>query len=92
MKVDIVKVSAKGQISLPVDMRKALSISEGDGLAAFATDKVIVLRPIKLPSATEFSKWLKEAQTWAKEAGYTEDDMGEIVKSVRIKNRKRKRK
>ena len=90
MKVDIIKVSARGQISLPVDMRKALSISDGDGLAAFATDEVIVLRPLRLPTAKEFSGWLKEAQTCAREAGVTEEDLGGVVKSVRIKNGKRK--
>ena len=90
MDVDIVRVSAKGQIAIPVDMRNALSISDGDGLAVFATDEVIVLRPLKLPTAKEFSRWLKEAQTWAKKAGYTEDDMSGIIKSVRIRKRKRK--
>lgn len=90
MDVDIVRVSAKGQISIPVDMRKALSISDGDCLAAFATDEVIVLRPLRLPTAKEFAGWLQEAQAWAKEAGYTEGDMGGIIKSVRIKKRKRK--
>lgn len=90
MDVDIVRVSAKGQIAIPVDMRNALSISDGDCLAAFATDEVIVLKPLRLPTAKEFSGWLQEAQAWAKEAGYTEEDMSGIVKSVRIKKRKRK--
>lgn len=90
MNIDIVRVSSKGQIALPVDMRKALSISDGDGLAVFATDEVIVLKPLRLPTAKEFSKWLEEAQAWAKEAGVTEEDLGGIVKSVRIKKRKRK--
>ncbi len=90
MNVDIVRVSSKGQISLPVDMRKALSISDGDSLAIFATDEVIVMRPLKLPTAEEFSGWLEEAQAWAKEAGYTEDDLGGIIKSVRKRKRKRK--
>ena len=39
MNVDIVRVSSKGQISLPVDMRKALSISDGDGLAVLLRTK-----------------------------------------------------
>jgi AbrB family looped-hinge helix DNA binding protein len=92
MKVEIIRVSAKGQISLPADIRKSLSISDGDALAAFATDKAIVLRPIKLPTEEEFSGWLEEAQAWAREAGYTEEDLGGVIKSVRIKNRNGKRK
>ena len=51
---------------------------------------MIVLKPLRLPTAEEFSGWLEEAQAWAKEAGYTEDDLGGIIKSVRIRERKRK--
>ena len=47
MDVDIVRVSAKGQISIPVDMRKALSISDGDCLAAFATDDAQIQKAVQ---------------------------------------------
>ena len=88
MGVDVVTVSAKGQIVLPVEMRKALSISGGSALAAFATDKVIVLKPVEMPTAEEFSDWLEEAQAWAKKAGYEKADVTKAVKSARRKKRK----
>ena len=91
MGVEIIAVSAKGQIVLPKEMRKALSISDGGALAAIATDKVIVLKPIELPTTKEFSKWLKEAQAWAKKAGYEEDDVTSIVQSVRNAKRRKKK-
>ncbi len=83
MKVDVIKVSGKGQISLPTEIRRSLSIADGDCLAVCATDKVIVLRPLHLPTKKQFSRWLDEAQVWAREAGYAEEDMAGIVKSVR---------
>ena len=85
MSVEVVTVSSKGQVVLPMDMRKSLSVSDGDTLAAFATDKVIVLRPCRLPTAEEFSEWLEEAESWAKEAGYGEDDVAGVIQSVRSK-------
>lgn len=88
MGVDVVTVSAKGQIVLPMEMRKAFSISDGGTLAVFATDQVIVLKPIELPTAEEFSGWLEEAQAWAKKAGYTKEDIQGIVKSARRKKKK----
>ena len=69
-------------------MRKALSISGGSALAAFATDKVIVLKPVEMPTAEEFSDWLEEAQAWAKKAGYEKADVTKAVKSARRKKRK----
>ncbi len=85
MGVEVVTVSSKGQIVLPMEMRKSLSIADGDTMAAFATDKVIILRPCRLPTAEEFSEWLEEAEMWAKEAGYGEDDITGIIQSVRRK-------
>ena len=47
-----------------------------------------MLKPIKLPTEKEFSRWLDEAQAWAKEAGYVEEDVIGVTKSVRRKKRK----
>ena len=88
MGVDIIKVSSSGQIFLPTEIRKKLSIAGGDSLAIYASDKVVVLKPIKLPTEKEFSRWLDEAQTWAKDAGYVEEDVIGVTKSVRRKKRK----
>ncbi len=71
MSTQILTVSSKGQISLPVSIRKLLSIDTGD----------------KFPSAEEFEASLDEAQKWAKSVGYNEDDVNDIVKSVRKKKR-----
>ena len=88
MGVGVVTVSAKGQIVLPMEMRKALSIANGGALAAFSTDKVIVLKPIEMPTADEFTEWLEEARSWAKEAGYEEEDVPRAVQAVRKRKRK----
>ncbi|MBQ9377061.1 MAG: AbrB/MazE/SpoVT family DNA-binding domain-containing protein [Schwartzia sp.] len=88
MNIDIVTVSAKGQVTLPMDMRRALSVYEGSKLAVYATDKVIVLKPLELPTEKQFSKWLRDVQNWAKKAGYKEDDMSGIMKAVRSRKRK----
>lgn len=88
MGVEVVTVSARGQIVLPQEMRKTLGIADGGALAAFATDKVIVLKPVTMPTAEEFSGWLKEAQAWAKKAGYAQDDVAGAVKSIGRKKKK----
>lgn len=88
MKVDVIKVSSSGQIFLPTEIRKKLSITSGDNLAIYASDEVIVLKPIQLPTAKAFSRWLDEAQAWASEAGIVEDDVISVTKSVRRKKKK----
>ena len=88
MSVGVITVQGRGQIVLPKDVRETLSISDGDALAVFATDKVIVMKPIELPTAEKFSEWLEEAQRWAKKAGVKERDVSDVVQSVRSKKRK----
>ena len=46
-----------------------------------------MLKTLKLPSAEEFEASLDEAQKWAASVGYTENDVNDIIKSTRKKNR-----
>ena len=88
MSTQILTVSSKGQISLPVSMRRSLSIDAGDKLAAYTSGDVIMLKVLKLPSAEEFEASLNEAQEWAASVGYTQEDVNDIIKSVRGKKLK----
>lgn len=83
MDTQVLTVTSKGQISLPINIRKKLSIDTGDSLVAYATDDAIILKTIKLPSIDEFEKALLEAKTWAKSVGYKENDVNDIIKSIR---------
>ena len=87
MNTQILTVSSKGQISLPVSIRKLLSINTGDKLVAYTSGDVIMLKTLKLPSAEEFEASLNEAQKWAMSVGYNESDVDDIIKSARRKKR-----
>lgn len=87
MSMQILTVSSKGQISLPVSIRKLLSIDTGDKLVAYTSGDVIMLKMLKLPSAEEFEASLDEAQEWAASVGYDENDVNNIIKSVRREKR-----
>lgn len=88
MNTQVLTVSSKGQISLPVAIRKLLSINAGDKLVAYASGDVIMLKTLKLPTAEEFEASLDEAQKWASSVGYKEEDVNDIIKSVRQSKRK----
>ena len=83
MSTQVLTVSSKGQVSLPVAMRKLLNIDAGTKLAAYVSDDVIMLKPIELPSADDFKAKLDFAQEWAASVGYKESDVNDIIKSVR---------
>ncbi len=87
MDMQILTVSSKGQISLPVNIRKTLSIGTGDKLIVYTSGDVIMLKALKLPTVQEFEKSLDEAQRWAASVGYEEGDVNDIIKSVRKRGR-----
>ena len=88
MSIDVLTVSSKGQVVLPSAMRKKMSIAEGDKLATYMTDDMIILKRINLPGIDEFKDQLDEAKAWAASVDYKEEDVEEIIKSVRKKKRK----
>ena len=55
---------------------------------AYASGDVIMLKTLKLPTAEEFEASLDEAQKWASSVGYKEEDVNDIIKSVRQSKRK----
>ena len=88
MSVDVLTVSSKGQIVLPAEIRKALDIETGTKLAVYASDDVIMLKTIKMPTVEEFKLKLDDAREWAESVGYKEDDVNDIIKSVRKSKRR----
>ena len=46
-----------------------------------------MLKALKIPSAEEFEASLDEAQKWARSVGYQENDVNDMIKSVRKKKR-----
>lgn len=88
MDTQVLTVSSKGQIALPVAIRKALAIGTGDKLVAYTSGDVIMLKALKLPTAEEFEASLDRAQEWAASVGYAEEDVDDIIKSARRNKRK----
>ncbi len=83
MDTQIISVTSKGQIALPIKMRRKLTINAGDKLIAYTYDNSIILKPIKMPKLEELKGKLQEAENWAKQVGYTEEDINRIIKEIR---------
>lgn len=87
MNAQVVTVSTKGQIAIPVSMRRDLEIDAGDKLVAYTSGDVIMLKVLKIPKLDEFEQALNEAQEWAKDVGYVESDVNDIIKETRKSKR-----
>ena len=83
MEVQVITVTTKGQIAIPVNIRKQMSIEPGDKLTARIYKDTLMLNVLRLPDSEEIKKSMDEAIEWAASVGYKESDVNDIVKSVR---------
>lgn len=61
MEYELTRLSSKGQLVIPLDMRKTLGLRTGTRLAMFTDGKHILLKPIPTPDVSAFKRLVAEA-------------------------------
>ena len=84
----IAAMSSRGQIVLPVSIRRKLNLGEGSQFLVVTDNENILLKPVKDPSLDEFYSLIEKKKKTAAELGLTEDDLNAEIKAMRAENRK----
>ena len=79
------KMSSKGQVVIPENVRQELGLESGAQFVVIAENDVIILKSITPPSMSEFSELMAKARKQAKKAGLTKQNIKETIKAVRKK-------
>ena len=79
------KMSSKGQVVIPEEIRKTLNLHEGSQFMVFYDKDVLILKIITPPSKEEFDVLIKQARKAARQAGITKDDVKSAIKKARKK-------
>lgn len=77
------KMSSKGQVVIPEDIREQLHLKEGDQFVVIGQGDAVILKTITPPSMEEFKDLLKAARDSAKKAKLTQADLSNAIKKVR---------
>jgi AbrB family looped-hinge helix DNA binding protein len=77
------KMSSKGQVVIPEDIRKRLKLKAGSQFVVIGENDVVILKAISHPSMEEFDALIAEARRQAKQAHVTRSDIGSAIKKVR---------
>ncbi len=89
MVVETVKMSSKGQIVIPQDIREEISAEEGTLFVVSSSKDTIVLKKIIMPSKSELIKTLeemaKDGKRHLQKMGIKEKDIPRIVERSRRK-------
>ena len=77
------KVSSKGQVVIPANVRKAANLQKGEKILAIAIDDIVVLKKIIDKS---FEETMKPVWTRVRQMGLSEEDINAFIDKARAKN------
>jgi len=79
------KMSSRGQIVIPEEIRDSLHLKEGDQFVVFGKGDTVILKSITPPSMDQFEEILADSRKSVKEAGLKRSDVKAAIKRVRRK-------
>jgi AbrB family looped-hinge helix DNA binding protein len=77
------KMSSKGQVVIPEDIRKQLRLKPGSRFVVVGDGDVVILKEITPPSMAEFDRLIAEARRRARQVGVTKSDIRRALLAVR---------
>ncbi len=80
------KMSSKGQVVIPEDIRKRLKLKAGSQFVVVGKDDVVILKAISPPSMEEFDALIAETRRQAKQTGLKQSDIAAAI--VKVRSRK----
>jgi AbrB family looped-hinge helix DNA binding protein len=83
MAISTTKMSSKGQVVIPGDLRKKLNLKEGAHFVVLGEKDTIVLKRVAQPSTSDIRELLDYAAAKAKKAGLTKADVARAIKAAR---------
>ncbi len=87
MENELVKMSEKGQLVVPQDIREKEGFKAGDRFVPFSVKEGVLFKKIEIPNVkAEFEKLSKDIEKRFKEKNITQEDIKEAVKWARTKS------
>lgn len=79
------KLSSKGQVVIPENIRKKLRLKPGAQFVVVADNDVVILKNITAPKLDEFDGLIAKARKAARKAGLKKSDVENAITKVRSK-------
>jgi AbrB family looped-hinge helix DNA binding protein len=81
--VETTKMSSKGQIVIPEEIRKRLGLKAGDKFLVMGDKDVVILKSISAPPLGEFDDLIAQARKQAERVGMKRSDVTKAVAKSR---------
>lgn len=83
------KMSSKGQVVIPEEIRKRLGLKAGSQFVVVGDKDTVILKAISPPSMKEFDELVKEARRQARIVGMKRSDITSAISKARGTNENR---
>ena len=83
VKPSTTKLSSRGQVVIPEEIRTRLGLEEGTRFVVVGEGDVVVLKALQPPKMADFRALLDEAEESAKQAGLTPEEVEQAIREVR---------
>jgi AbrB family looped-hinge helix DNA binding protein len=83
VKLATTKMSSKGQVVIPEDIRKRLKLKAGSRFVVVGDRDVVILKKISPPAMEEFDDLIAEARREARQSGMKRSDILKAIAMVR---------
>lgn len=86
MSLSTTKMTSKGQVVIPEDIRAQLHLEPGTRFLVIGEKDYVIFKTLTTPSNAEFSDLLEKISKQARKAGLQESDILDAVQKVRSEN------
>ncbi len=77
------KMSSKGQVVIPEEIREQLGLDTGTQFVVVGEDDVVILKMVRAPSMKDFDRLIRKARTQAKSRGVKREDISAALSDAR---------
>jgi AbrB family looped-hinge helix DNA binding protein len=77
------KMSSKGQVVIPEDIRKRLKLKTGSQFVVMGENDVVILKTIQPPAMAEFDALIAKARSQGKKSGLKQSDISVAIEKAR---------
>jgi len=88
IKLSTTKLTSKGQVVIPEEVRDRLGLEPGTQFIVFGEGDSVIFKTIHPPSKDELMELLKDARRQARKAGMKKSDITKAIKTVRAEKKK----
>ena len=85
--LETTRLSSKGQVVLPLAIRRKLHLSSGAKFAVMGEGDTVILKKVALPPLSEIKRLLQESRHYARRVGLKPSDVKRAIQRLRRSSR-----